>query len=321
MIRVPLNTRDALGFAKSGASVRRGRRCDTPTAKRLPRALAAFFLVFAFGSPALFLGRSALCEAPRAFAGEAENRVVLLSHVTDEAGLLASGQRAELEEQARRIEQEYGFGAYLVFVEDYRAYYDGSVSSAAAQLFSDCNLGVGEQKDGIVLVLSMESRDYALAAHGDKGSYAFDDTGCSYLAEFFLDDFSEDRWYDGSVDFLAWTERYLDAANKGTPYTAGNPPKDFPELITEAAFALGVPIAVAIALTYAVMVYLMRKMRSVEPAIEARRYAVGSVDITAQADEFVRTAVFREPIERKGKASEAPSITRPGGFTDSSGKF
>ena len=171
------------------------------------------------------------------------------------------------------------------------------------------------------MVLSMESRDYALAAHGDKGSYAFDDTGCSYLAEFFLDDFSEDRWYDGSVDFLAWTERYLDAANKGTPYTAGNPPKDFPELITEAAFALGVPIAVAIALTYAVMAYLMRKMRSVEPAIEARRYAVGSVDITAQADEFVRTAVSREPIERKGKASEVPSITRPGGFTDSSGKF
>ena len=321
MIREPSNTRDALGFAKAGASARRGRRCDTQTEKRLSRALAAFFLALAFGASALFLGRSALCEAPHAFAGEVENRVVLLSHVTDEAGLLASGQRAELEEQARRIEQEDGFGVYLVFVEDYRAYYDGSVSSAAAQLFSDCNLGVGEQKDGIVLLLSMESRDYALAAHGDKGPYAFDDTGCSYLAEFFLDDFSEDRWYDGSVDFLAWTERYLDAANKGTPYTAGNPPKDFPELITEAAFALGVPIAVAIALTYAVMVYLMRKMRSVEPAIEARRYAVGSVDITAQADEFVRTAVFREPIERKGKASEAPSITRPGGFTDSSGKF
>ena len=321
MIREPSNTRDALGFAKAGASARRGRRCDTQTEKRLSRALAAFFLALAFGASALFLGRSALCEAPHAFAGEVENRVVLLSHVTDEAGLLASGQRAELEEQARRIEQEDGFGVYLVFVEDYRAYYDGSVSSAAAQLFSDYNLGVGEQKDGIVLLLSMESRDYALAAHGDKGPYAFDDTGCSYLAEFFLDDFSEDRWYDGSVDFLAWTERYLDAANKGTPYTAGNPPKDFPELITEAAFALGVPIAVAIALTYAVMVYLMRKMRSVEPAIEARRYAVGSVDITAQADEFVRTAVFREPIERKGKASEAPSITRPGGFTDSSGKF
>ena len=321
MIREPSNTRDALGFAKAGASARRGRRCDTQTEKRLSRALAAFFLALAFGASALFLGRSALCEAPCAFAGEVENRVVLLSHVTDEAGLLASGQRAELEEQARRIEQEDGFGVYLVFVEDYRAYYDGSVSSAAAQLFSDYNLGVGEQKDGIVLLLSMESRDYALAAHGDKGPYAFDDTGCSYLAEFFLDDFSEDRWYDGSVDFLAWTERYLDAANKGTPYTAGNPPKDFPELITEAAFALGVPIAVAIALTYAVMAYLMRKMRSVEPAIEARRYAVGSVDITAQADEFVRTAVFREPIERKGKASEAPSITRPGGFTDSSGKF
>lgn len=321
MIRMPLNTRDALGFAKSGASVRRGRRCDTPTAKRLPRAFAAFFLVFAFGAPALFLGQSALCEAPCAFAGEAENRVVLLSHVTDEAGLLASGQRAELEKQARRIEQEDGFGVYLVFVEDYRAYYDGSVSSAAAQLFSDCNLGVGEQKDGIVLLLSMESRDYALAAHGDKGPYAFDDTGCSYLAEFFLDDFSEDRWYDGSVDFLSWTENYLDAADKGKPYTVGNPPKDLPELITEAVFALGVPIAAAVALTYAVMAYLMRKMRSVEPAIEARRYAVGPVDITEQADEFVRTAVSREPTERKGKASEAPSITRPGGFTGSSGKF
>lgn len=321
MIREPLNTHDALDFAKTSAPARRGRRCDTPAVKRLSRAFAAFFLALAFGASALFLGRSALCEAPRAFAGEVENRVVLLGHVTDEAGLLASGQRAELEEQARRIEQEDGFGVYLVFVEDYRTYYDGSVSSAAAQLFSDCNLGVGEQKDEIVLVLSMESRGYALAAHGDKGSYAFDDTGCSYLAEFFLDDFSEDRWYDGSVDFLAWTERYLDAANKGTPYTAGNPPKDFPELITEAAFALGVPIAVAIALTYAVMAYLMRKMRSVEPAIEARRYAVGSVDITAQADEFVRTAVSREPIERKGKASEVPSITRPGGFTDSSGKF
>ena len=321
MIRMPLNTRDALGFAKSGASVRRGRRCDTPTEKRLSRAFAAFFLALAFGASALFLGRSALCEAPHAFAGEVENRVVLLSHVTDEAGVLASGQRAELEEQARRIEQEDGFGVYLVFVEDYRAYYDGSVSSAAAQLFSDYNLGVGEQKDGIVLLLSMESRDYALAAHGDKGSYAFDDTGCSYLAEFFLDDFSEDRWYEGSVDFLSWTENYLDAADKGKPYTVGNPPKDLPELITEAVFALGVPIAAAVALTYAVMAYLMRKMRSVEPAVEARSYAVGPVEVTAQADEFVRTAVSREPIERKNKASEAPSITRTGGFTGSSGKF
>ena len=310
MIREPSNTRDALGFAKAGASARRGRRCDTQTEKRLSRALAAFFLALAFGASALFLGRSALCEAPCAFAGEVENRVVLLSHVTDEAGLLASGQRAE-----------DGFGAYLVFVEDYRAYYDGSVSSAAAQLFSDCNLGVGEQKDGIVLLLSMESRDYALAAHGDKGSYAFDDTGCSYLAEFFLDDFSEDRWYEGSVDFLSWTENYLDAADKGKPYTVGNPPKDLPELITEAVFALGVPIAAAVALTYAVMAYLMRKMRSVEPAVEARSYAVGPVEVTAQADEFVRTAVSREPIERKNKASEAPSITRTGGFTGSSGKF
>ena len=86
-------------------------------------------------------------------------------------------------------------------------------------------------------------------------------------------------------------------------------------------FALGVPIAAAVALTYAVMAYLMRKMRSVEPAVEARSYAVGPVEVTAQADEFVRTAVSREPIERKNKASEAPSITRTGGFTGSSGKF
>lgn len=281
----------------------------------------ACLLALTLGLPALLLGPASLYGMPRAFAETSPEHGALLDHVTDEAGLLTSEQKAKLEEQACRIEKEGAFGAYLVFVEDHRAYYDEPASSAAAQIFADCNLGIGERQDGIILLLSMESRDYALISHGDRGTYAFDDAGCDYLAEFFLDDFSEDRWYDGAFDFFVWTERYLDAADEGEPYTVGNPPKDIVDLVAESAFALGVPIAAAGVLTYAIMAHLMRKMQSVGAAKEASCYATGPVSITGRTDEFVRTHVSREPIGQKGKTPPSSPVGGSGGFAGTSGKF
>ena len=115
-----------------------------------------------------------------------------LGFVTDEAGLLTNDEWAALEERAEEISQRQRCGVYIILLDDFTRYtYDSSVDEAAKSLYTDYALGYGPQKSGVLLLLSMAERDYALIAYG-YGNTAFTDYGKDRLADVFLDDFGDD---------------------------------------------------------------------------------------------------------------------------------
>ena len=126
-----------------------------------------------------------------------------LNHVTDDAGILYDSDIAALEERAAAVSEPYDCGVYIVTVGDFTDYSDAYyVDDFGEELFSSYDLGLGDDNCGILLILSMAERDYGLVAHGDFANTAFTDYGKDALAEYFLDDFRNDDWYQGFADYI-----------------------------------------------------------------------------------------------------------------------
>ena len=139
-------------------------------------------------------------------------------YVSDVAEILSDGQRQDLESTAEKISSQYGCGVYIVTLDDYREYDSKSdMFSFAQDFYRSYQLGIGDSKSGILLLLSMADRDYSLVTYGSKAHYAFTDYGQRVIASEFLDDFRENEWYEGFSDYLSCCGDLLNRADRGEP--------------------------------------------------------------------------------------------------------
>lgn len=245
-----------------------------------------------------------------------------LDHITDSAGLLTNNEWQRLEEKAREIEETYGFGVYVVTVDDYLDYSYGSVMDAAMSIYRQYSLGTGKGKDGLMLLLSMSDRDYSLITHGDFGNYAFNDEGRAKMSSFFLDDFGNNDWYAGFSDYLTWSEDYLQTAKDGDPYSSQRIPMSSSErflaIMTRVLIILGVSLITA----FIYVGVLNSKMKSVAEATRAGTYVSGNLNLTKKVDRFSFATQSKVKIStEKSGGSGGSRSGRSGGFSGTSGKF
>ena len=104
-----------------------------------------------------------------------------LNYVTDDAGILTDSQWEDLEQRAQQVSEEYQCGVYMITVDDYTDYSTESVYTADYTIYHDYEMGMGEDRDGIMILLSMEDRDYAMFVYGPKASEVFNAYGQEQL--------------------------------------------------------------------------------------------------------------------------------------------
>lgn len=225
-----------------------------------------------------------------------------LAHVTDSAGLLQEVQVQRLEQLAQAAENLYAVGIYVITVEDYRDLDPAGAYEAAYGVYHEYTLGAGQQRDGILLLLSVAGRDYALFRYGEQAVYAFNDYGMEKLKEAFLDNFKNDDWSGGFEDYIRECGRYLEKAESGKP-------------VAESPVTM-ILIACAIALVIAAMVcaVLMGQMKTVHKSTSATSYA-GNLAVTERFDQFTHRTETRRKIE---SSQNSGGEKHSGG---SSGKF
>ena len=123
------------------------------------------------------------------------------TYVTDAYGLFSDEQRVTLEAKATELAQKYNMGVYLLVV-DYMQDSSGqnlaNPTSAqrtnfATSFYRANDLGLGSGKDGIMLVIAVDSRDYVTIAYG-QGSYSFSDEGISYMESAVTDELGSNDW-------------------------------------------------------------------------------------------------------------------------------
>ena len=122
--------------------------------------------------------------------------------VTDEAGLLTDQQISQLSQRAAALARSSGVGVYIRTVDDYADYGFTDVETASYTLYHNDSLGVGDGRDGVLLLLSVSNRKYAAFVYGDKAELLFPDSALQQLEDGFLDDFRNDDWYEGFCDYI-----------------------------------------------------------------------------------------------------------------------
>ncbi|MBP3622841.1 MAG: TPM domain-containing protein [Oscillospiraceae bacterium] len=238
---------------------------------------------------------------------------ITMPHVTDAVGLLSNEEIMALEQQAGQIEDSYGCAPYILVVEDFRVYEDTTdIFEAGMNLYERWELGHGPEKNGLLLILSMAERDYALVTYGSVTHRAFTDYGQDALCEQFLDNFRNDDWAGGFRDYLDGCAWLLEQAKNGTPYDVDTASKGFSPLI------LVIPLVLALA----VCLVLTAQMKTAKRKTEAGDYMVqGGAEMRVVQDIFTHRTVTRQVIQSENKGGGGGTTINARGFSGKSGKF
>lgn len=252
----------------------------------------------------------------------AENGAELPYYVSDTAALMSTEQWQRLEDAAERVSGKYNCGVYVLTLDDFHDY--GSYSSIRAfseDFYSRYRLGIGEKRNGILLVLSMAERDYALIAYGSDAHYAFTDYGKELLANSFLDNFQRNDWTGGFTDYVNGCEELLSRAADGNPVDVSYESREGipPELST--GIVIGVPLLIG----FGACEGMKRQMKPVRSQSRADEYIVpGGISFSRKRDVFVNRTVTRTVIrteQREPMQGGGGTTVNSGGFSGQSGKF
>ena len=230
------------------------------------------------------------------------------------AELLTDEEYWTLEDYAQEISTVQQCAVYFVTVEDYRDYGTGTIYDVSMDIFEGNGFGMGEKRDGVLLLLSMADRDYYLLAHG-FGDTALTDYGKDYISEEFLDNFGDNDWYGGCMDYLTYTDALLSQARAGNIYDRGSS-------ITGGqlwlwSLILGAGIAAVVCLLQRAM---MRK--KVRMQTDALGYLEGGkADITRRSDRYTHTTEIRREIKQETSSTDSGGHSHSGGYSGKSGKF
>ena len=236
-----------------------------------------------------------------------------IPYVCDTELLLTDSEWTSLEEQAEQTSRLYQCAVYFITVDDYTYYGDGSIYEVAKEIYQAYDLGWGQERSGVLLLLSMAQRDYTLIAYG-YGNTAFTDYGKDYLSEQFLDNFAEDDWAGGCRDYLDTCGELLTMARSGEPLDVCSRIRTWHLVCI--SLALGFVLALAMC-----WFWQLRAKQAVSRGAEAGQYlASDGVQITLREDHYSHTTQTRTKIEKSSGSSGGTTVDSQG-FSGKSGKF
>ena len=249
-----------------------------------------FALLFAFVL-------SLSCAVP-AFAATASH-----SRVADGAELLTDDEISALSDMLDEISSRQQMDVVVMTSDDLQGY--DTATECADELYEYCGYGFGDEKDGIMLFISMDDRDWAISTCG-YGITAFTDAGCDYIGEQMKDDLSDGNYFDAFNTYASLCDEFITQAREGSPYDVGSLPR-------EPLSFIWIPISIGIGVTLALIIVgvMKSKLKTVRFQTAANSYMKkDSLALTESSDLFLYHTVTR--------TAKPESSSSSGG---SSGKF
>lgn len=227
--------------------------------------------------------------------------------LVDNAGLLTEAEQSELLATLDEISERQQADIVVVTADTL----GGKTPMEYADDFYDYNgYGFGENNDGVLLLVSMEDRDWWISTTG-YGIYAITDAGIEYISEKFLSDLSDGDYAEAFSTYAELCDDFFTQAKTGQPYDVGHMPKEPFNFAWCLAGALVVGYAVAAIVTGG----MKRKLQTVRFQSAANSYVkANSMNVTESRDIFLYTHVDRRP-----KPKDTSSSGGSGTHTSSSG--
>lgn len=243
-----------------------------------------------------------LCVAPSAYAASGK-------YVYDEYGVLSSSEFDELESHAAKLASEYNQGVYF-YTTDTMGHggnpSDSERNEFARDVYLQKGLGVGNDKQGIIFAIAVQSRDY-VTVKKQSGSDPFSNSGVDALESEAVSYLKNNNWYGAAKAYYDTVDEQL------AYYTATGKQWSEPDpisLVLKILATLGIPAAVA----GAIVTGEKNAMKTAHERSEASEYLDrDSLTLTVAHDEFVNTTLVAAPKPKESSSG--------GGWSDMGGGF
>lgn len=275
--------------------------------KKIWMLLLTLSLVFTFAIPA-----SAANDAPK---------------IVDQANLLTDTQRSTLETMAQKLVERYDMDVVILTVDSLSG---KDITNYADDYFDYNGYGIGSNHSGVLLMLSMEDRDWAISTCGDAIA-ALTDYGQELLMDQVLVKLKDNQYYEAFRTYLTELDDYFLAYKNGEPvddnfrpYESSEPGVNGVDIVFIIVFSLVAGLIVAV-ITIAIMRFGMKTTRPQRGA--ASYIKSGSYHLHSQKDLFLysRTSKTRRAESSSGSSSYRGSSTHRSSsgrsHGGSSGKF
>ncbi len=228
----------------------------------------------------------------------------------DGADLLTAQEEKELLEELDEVSQRQELDIVIATTESLGG---SSAMDYADDLYDSCGFGYGAGRDGALLLISMEERDWWISTCG-YGITVFTDAGIEYLSEQFMGDLSEGNYPAAFRTYVQQCDRFIAQAREGRPYDRQNLPHE-PLSWVWILISLGVGILIAL-IGVGIM---MSKLKTVRSQAAAGSYVrEGSMNITESRDFFLYRNVHRT-ARPKNDSSGSSTHTSSSGTTHGGG--
>lgn len=181
-------------------------------------------------------------------------------------------------------------------------------------LYDFCEYGYGEDRDGLLLVISTEDNDWYISTHG-YGITAFTDAGIQYIGSQMKDDLSAGDFAAAFNTFADLSDDFITRARNGEPY-------DTSDLPDESLSAIWLPISLVIGVIIALITVgsMKAKMKTVRFQAAAASYMKNnSLKITESRDLFLYNTVSRKEKPKKSSSGGSSTHTSSSGSTHGGG--
>lgn len=238
------------------------------------------------------------------------------TRLVDQAELLDASEQADILNELNAVSQKHQVDLVIVTTD--------MISPKSPQQYADDffdynGYGYGSERDGVLLLISMEDSDWWISTSG-YGITALTDAGIEYIGEQITPDLSIGDYAYAFQRYIELCDEFIAAARNGRPYDTQNLPKEPFDIVLTILFSVVIGFTVAFIAT-AVMKGQLKSIRSQRGAVNYVK--AGSLNVSEVQDMFLYRDVTRrsKPQSSSGGGSSTHRSSSGRSHGGGGGKF
>lgn len=133
--------------------------------------------------------------------------------IVDNADLLTDSEEALLEAKAQALADQYEMDVVILTVSSTHGHF---IEAYADDYYDNNGYGIGPDYSGVLLMLAMDTREWAISTCGDA-IYALTDYGIEALFRGMANELADNEYYTAFDIYLDELPRYFEAYQNGKP--------------------------------------------------------------------------------------------------------
>lgn len=228
--------------------------------------------------------------------------------LVDNAKLLSEDEYSQLKEHIDTVSEKYTFDVVIVTEKSIG---DKTPTEYADDFFDYNGYGEGDNHDGILFLLDMENRKWAISTTGAGIPY-FTDYGQEKIMDDVKPYLSDGEYYDAFDTFVTMCDDYINKAITDEPYDVNNQPKTIIPIYYIIFGGVGIGALVG----FIVVLIMKSKLKTVRMQPLASSYVKsGSFKLTEHSDLYLYRNISKTAKPKDNDSSSGGSSTH----TSSSG--